>query len=70
MHATNQLDHFKTGRGIFFSLAACIDNRGGRRDWKRAYRSVVTSRRMIDTARPLASYLPEQVIYAIGFGAP
>ena len=35
------------------TLAATIDNRGGRRDWKRALPPVVTSRRMLDTARPL-----------------
>ena len=29
-----------------------IDNRGGRRDWKRALLPIVTSRRMLDTARP------------------
>ena len=29
-----------------------IDNRGGRRDWKRALPPIVTSRRMLDTARP------------------
>ena len=41
-----------TKKATILVEAVSIDNRGGRRDWKRAYRSVVTSRRMIDTARP------------------
>ena len=35
------------------TLIVIIDNRGGRRDWKRALLPVVMSRRMLITARPL-----------------
>ena len=33
--------------------ASTIDNRGGRRDWKRAYTSIVTSRNKLVTHAPL-----------------
>ena len=41
-----------------------IDNRGGRRDWKRALPPVVTSRRMLDTARPFTMTI-QTVHYSI-----
>ena len=39
-----------------------IDNRGGRRDWKRVYKGMAMRRRMLVTARPLQDDSADSIV--------